>query len=65
MEERDAARKADDSVSPTLRELAGVLFRQGTLFVGVSVLVFVSAIVYAFAGASYRAHARVLVRRGA
>ena len=41
-----------------------VLFRQRKLFVGVSGLVFVLAVVYALAGATYRAHLRVLVRRG-
>ncbi len=51
-------------MSPTMRELAIVLFRQRKLFVGVSGLVLVLAVVYAFAGATYRAHARVLVRRG-
>ena len=64
MLDHDPARKTEDAASPTLRELAIVLFRQGKLFVGVSALVFALAIVYAFAGATYRAHARVLVRRG-
>lgn len=50
--------------SPTMRELAMVLFRQGKLFVIVSSLVFAMSIVFAFAGGSYRAHMRVLVRRG-
>jgi uncharacterized protein involved in exopolysaccharide biosynthesis len=57
-------RQAAESASPTLRELAAILFRQGKLFLGVSGCIFALAIVYAFAGASYRAHARVLVRRG-
>ena len=47
-----------------MRELAMVLFRQRKLFVGVAGLVFVLAVVYAFAGATYRAQVRVLVRRG-
>jgi uncharacterized protein involved in exopolysaccharide biosynthesis len=47
-----------------MRELATVLFRQRKLFVGVSGLIFVLAVVYAFAGATYRAQVRVLVRRG-
>lgn len=51
-------------MSPTLREIAIVLFRQGRLFIGVSGLVFILAVAYAFAGATYRAHLRVLVRRG-
>ena len=50
--------------SPTMRELAMVLFRQGKLFVIVSSLMFALSIVFAFAGASYKAHMRVLVRRG-
>jgi uncharacterized protein involved in exopolysaccharide biosynthesis len=64
MPDQDPARKAEEPVSPTMREVATVLFRQRKLFVGVSGLVFVLAVVYAFAGATYRAHVRVLVRRG-
>jgi uncharacterized protein involved in exopolysaccharide biosynthesis len=56
--------KEEDSASPTLRELAILLFRQGRVFVGVSGLIFVLAIFYALFGATYRANARVLVRRG-
>jgi uncharacterized protein involved in exopolysaccharide biosynthesis len=47
-----------------MRELVMVLFRQGKVFGGVAGLVLVLAVLYAFAGASYRAHLRVLVRRG-
>jgi uncharacterized protein involved in exopolysaccharide biosynthesis len=61
---QDLARREEVSESPTMRELATVLFRQRKLFVGVAGLVFVLAVVYAFAGATYRAHVRVLVRRG-
>jgi uncharacterized protein involved in exopolysaccharide biosynthesis len=64
MPDQDPARREEVPVSPTVRELAMVLFRQQKLFVGVSGLVFVLAVVYAFAGATYRAHVRVLVRRG-
>ena len=65
MPNQDPARKEEeDSASPTLRELAILLFRQGTLFVGVSGLIFALSVVYAFTGVTYRAHARVLVRRG-
>lgn len=64
MAEKDRGRAAEDAETPTLRELAIVLFRHGKLFAAVSGLVFALAIAYAFAGASYRAHARVLVRRG-
>jgi polysaccharide biosynthesis protein PslE len=64
MSDRYPARKAEDSAPPTLRELATVMFRQRRLFVGVSGLIFLLALVYAVAGATYRAHARVLVRKG-
>src|SRR5580698_2805983 len=62
MRDRDQTRK--EEVSPTMRELAMVLFRQRKLFAGIAGLVFVLAVVYALAGATYRAHVRVLVRRG-
>jgi uncharacterized protein involved in exopolysaccharide biosynthesis len=64
MTDQGPARKNEEAVSPTMRELVMILFRQGRLFVIVSGLVFILAVVYAFAGATYRAHARVLVRRG-
>lgn len=41
-----------------------VLFRQRKLFVGVSSLVFISAVICACVGSNYRADLRVLVRRG-
>src|SRR5580698_6285321 len=63
MRDQDPARK-EEPVSPTMRELVMVLFRQRKLFVGVAGLILVLAVVYAFAGATYRAHVRVLVRRG-
>jgi uncharacterized protein involved in exopolysaccharide biosynthesis len=64
MSEEDRANPGRESPAPTVRELAMVLFRQRKLFVGVSGLVFALAVAYAFAGTSYRAHLRVLVRRG-
>ncbi|MGO8796989.1 MAG: GumC family protein [Candidatus Sulfotelmatobacter sp.] len=64
MPNRDTASNADDSVPPTVRELATVLFRQGKIFLSVSGLVFVLTLIYAFAGATYRAQVKVLVRRG-
>jgi uncharacterized protein involved in exopolysaccharide biosynthesis len=63
MTDQDPSRK-DEAVSPTMREVAIVLFRQRKLFVGVAGLILVVAVVYAFAGTTYRAHVRVLVRRG-
>ncbi len=64
MSDQDLTRKRDEPASPTMRELAMVLFRQRRLFLSIAGLVFVLAVVYAFAGATYRAHLRVLVRRG-
>jgi uncharacterized protein involved in exopolysaccharide biosynthesis len=64
MRNQDSARATGDQESPTLRELAMVLFRQGRVFVGVTSFVLVVAIFYAIVGASYRAHLQVLVRRG-
>ncbi len=57
-------RENREEEAPTLRELAMVLFRHWKLFVGVSGLVFVLAVIFAFAGTTYRAQVRVLVRRG-
>ena len=64
MPEDDPARKDEESASPTMRELAMVLFRQRKLFAAASGLVFVFAVLYACLGAAYRAQIRVLVRRG-
>jgi len=50
--------------TPTMRELAMVLFRQRRAFVTVSVLVVAAALCYLLAGARYRAHMKVIVRRG-
>src|SRR5580704_15677575 len=61
---QELERREENQASPTMRELAMILFRHRRLFVGVSGLVFVLAVVYAFAGATYRAQVRVLVRRG-
>ena len=64
MSDQESARKEPDPVSPTMREMAILLFRQRKVFIGVAGVVLVLAVVYAFAGAAYRAHVRVLVRRG-
>jgi len=50
--------------SPTMRELATVVFRQRTAFICVSGLVLAAAVLYAFAGAQYQSKMKVLVRRG-
>jgi uncharacterized protein involved in exopolysaccharide biosynthesis len=64
MKDEAITRRTEDAESPTMRELAMVLFRQGRLFVVVSSVIFVLAVVYAFFGATYRAQLRILVRRG-
>ncbi len=64
MPNQDPPRRTEEPGPPTLRELAMVLFRQGKLVLWVAGIVFVLAVAYAIAGTSYRAHARVLVRRG-
>src|SRR5579863_4426771 len=56
--------RRETELSPTMRELVVILFRQRKVFVGVSGLVFILALVYAITGAAYRAQIRVLVRRG-
>jgi uncharacterized protein involved in exopolysaccharide biosynthesis len=50
--------------TPTLRELAMVLFRQRRVFVCVSALVFGAAGFYAVVGTKYQANMKVMVRRG-
>src|SRR5271165_6767692 len=62
MSDDDRALPAKEA--PTIRDLAMVLFRHRKLFVGVAGMVFVLAVAYAFAGGTYRAQVRVLVRRG-
>jgi len=64
MLDQNPGRIVEPPVSPTIRELAIVLFRQQKAFIGVSGLVLILAVVYAFAGVTYRARVRVLVRRG-
>jgi uncharacterized protein involved in exopolysaccharide biosynthesis len=64
MNDQRALLRKEDPDSPTVREVAMVLFRQGKFFLAVSGLVLVLAVLYAVAGASYRAHLRILVRRG-
>jgi uncharacterized protein involved in exopolysaccharide biosynthesis len=47
-----------------MRELAMVLFRKRKVFVWVGGLVFAGAVFYAFTGARYQAHLKIMVRRG-
>ncbi|HVI09081.1 MAG TPA: hypothetical protein VND65_12395 [Candidatus Binatia bacterium] len=50
--------------SPTMRELATVLFRQRKSFLTIAGLVLILAVVFALAGEKYRSQLRILVRRG-
>jgi uncharacterized protein involved in exopolysaccharide biosynthesis len=50
--------------TPTVRELAMVLFRQRRVFVWVSGMVLAAAVLYAIAGTNYEAKMTVLVRHG-
>ncbi len=62
--DEDSIRSREQTPTPTLRELATVLFRRRRVFVCVSGLVLAAAVVFAFAGTTYRANMKVLVRRG-
>jgi uncharacterized protein involved in exopolysaccharide biosynthesis len=50
--------------SPTLRELAMVIFRQRRIFLTVAGLVLVATLLYALLGSQYQAHMKFLVGRG-
>ena len=64
MTDQNSLSRPEELDSPTVRELAMVLFRQGKVFLFVSGLIFLLAVAYALAGTSYRANLRILVRRG-
>ena len=64
MADESSIRKGTQPISPTMRELAMVLFRQRRVFVGVVVLILSAAAFYGIAGAKYKAQMEVLVRRG-
>jgi uncharacterized protein involved in exopolysaccharide biosynthesis len=64
MLDQDQIEAGKDPSAPTLRELAMVFFRQRKTFLWVGGVIFLLSLVYAVAGASYRAQVRVLVRRG-
>jgi uncharacterized protein involved in exopolysaccharide biosynthesis len=64
MHDESPVRRSDEPAPHTARELAVILFRQRRIFVGVAGLILLLAVVYAFAGAKYRAHFSILVRKG-
>src|SRR5256885_9903578 len=57
-------RREFHSPSPTMRELAIVLFRQRKVFAMVAALVLGGAELYALMGSGYQARMKILVRRG-
>jgi uncharacterized protein involved in exopolysaccharide biosynthesis len=64
MPDEDLIRRGIQPPAPTVRELAMVLFRQRKVFVWVSGIVLVAAILYAIAGTKYEAKMTILVRHG-
>jgi uncharacterized protein involved in exopolysaccharide biosynthesis len=63
-QDEDPTRGRERTATPTLRELAMVLFRQRRVFVVASGMVLGLAILYALFGAKYQANMKVLVRKG-
>jgi len=64
MPDEDLIRQRVQPPTPTVRELALVLFRQRTVFLCVSGLVLAATVLFLWAGARYQAHMTVLVRPG-
>ena len=64
MSEESLIRGRYEPPTPTVRELAMVLFRHRTVALGATLLVLAGAILFAIAGTSYQANMKVLVRRG-
>jgi uncharacterized protein involved in exopolysaccharide biosynthesis len=64
MPEAGQIRNAHITRSPTLRELAAILFRQSKFVVVSFALVFLATLLYALVSPRYEAHLKVLLRRG-
>jgi uncharacterized protein involved in exopolysaccharide biosynthesis len=64
MPHNDFRQRGLQSSSPTLRELAIVVFRQRRIFISVAGVVVVATLLYAVFGSQYQAHMKVLVGRG-
>jgi len=62
--DEDPMRGRERTPTPTVRELAMVLFRQRRIFVCAAGMVLALAILYALFGTKYQANMKVLVRRG-
>jgi uncharacterized protein involved in exopolysaccharide biosynthesis len=64
MPEAGQIRNSRITSSPTLRELAAVLFRQSRFVAASFTLVFLTTLIYAFVSPRYEARLKVLLRRG-
>ena len=64
MPEAGQIRNSRPNPSPTLRELAAILFRQSRFVVASFTLVFLATLLYAFFSPRYEARLKVLLRRG-
>lgn len=64
MPDEGLTRRRPELPTPTVRELAMVLFRQRRIFLGVSALVLGITLLYEFMGARYQANLKIMVRRG-
>jgi uncharacterized protein involved in exopolysaccharide biosynthesis len=64
MPEAGQIRNSRITPSPTLRELAAILFRQSRFVVACFTLVFLATLLYALVSPRYEAHLKVLLRRG-
>ncbi len=64
MPEAGQIRNSRPTPSPTLRELAAILFRQSRFVTASFVLVFLMTLLYALISPRYEAHLKVLLRRG-
>ena len=64
MPEAGQIRNSRITSSPTLRELAAILFRQSRFVAASFTLVFLATLIYAFVSPRYEARLKVLLRRG-
>ena len=64
MPEAGQIRNSRTAPSPTLRELAAILFRQSRFVAASFTLVFLATLLYAFVSPRYEARLKVLLRRG-
>src|SRR5438105_15535073 len=63
MEEDSVDRRYFEGLSPTLRDVFSIVFRQRGVFFGCFLAVFLSVMLYTMSSPGYKAHVKVLVRR--